>query len=78
MPPAITERMPEQKYLYGASVIIGEQSRSVATRASADRSMSSVEGIMTLTSPALRDLYDLRVFVVSAERTTPRFVGHGR
>ncbi|EJU04632.1 armadillo/beta-catenin/plakoglobin [Dacryopinax primogenitus] len=38
------QRLPETKYLYGASVII-------------------VEGIMTLLDPALRDLYDLKIFV---------------
>jgi len=38
------QRMPEKKYLYGASVII-------------------VEGIMTMCSKELRDLFDLKVFV---------------
>ncbi|KZT59137.1 uridine kinase [Calocera cornea HHB12733] len=38
------QRLPETKYLYGASVII-------------------VEGIMALLDPALRDLYDLKIFV---------------
>lgn len=38
------QRLPETKYLYGASIIIAE-------------------GIMALQDPALRNLYDLKVFV---------------
>ncbi|KAF9533822.1 armadillo/beta-catenin/plakoglobin [Crepidotus variabilis] len=38
------QRLPEKKYLYGATIIIAE-------------------GIMALVDPALRDLYDLKVFV---------------
>ncbi|KAI0322588.1 armadillo/beta-catenin/plakoglobin [Amylostereum chailletii] len=43
------QRLDEKKYLYGATIIIGKTRRP--------------EGIMALHDPALRDLYDLKIFV---------------
>ena len=49
--------MDDTKYLYGASIIIG-----IVTRTGPDYVANFVaEGIMALTDPALRDLYDLKV-----------------
>lgn len=70
----LAERLDETKYLYGASVIIGmfpNGPLAVLTL----RSLI-VEGIMTLTDPGLRDLYDLKVFVVCRPATqTPSVIG---
>ncbi len=61
-----TERMPEKKYLYGASVIIGKANNSQSlVRVLTIALRSTVEGIMTMCSKELRDLFDLKVFVVS-------------
>lgn len=62
------ERMPEKQYLYGASVIIG---KSLLNHPSG-LLIRPVEGIMTLVSPELRDLYDLKVFVVRLFQATLR------
>ncbi|KAJ3744425.1 armadillo/beta-catenin/plakoglobin [Lentinula detonsa] len=55
------QRLQETKYAYGATVIIGPSFSPVDSSISNDQ--STAEGIMALHDPALRSLYDLKVFV---------------
>lgn len=59
------QRLPETKYLYGATIIIGT-SRAIVVMFCDSDARTLAEGIMALVDPTLRALYDLKVCMSSS------------